>query len=301
MIRFIFSAIIVLQGLSLGSAEPATADSVMPEIDGVLGLSAVADSTALAFWVPLAEGEALTGFSWYNNDSAAAFPQVLATSGDPGSRPSIRDAVVVSSDVAGNDSAWSHVEFSEPVASGTSGLYVFLQLPASSSCVSLGRNGGAGIGYCAGIGRPSAWIVTSEESWDALSGSCQLAIVGDISADKSRAGTAGERKAGTILAPAEPTTSTSAAAITLAAHPNPANPGTEIVFTLPGPGIVDLSLYDLRGAQIRTLIHGIAGPGQHGATWNGRDDRGNPVPSGVYLAKLTTANGSLTSRITLVQ
>ena len=301
MTRSIFSAMVVPLVLYLGAVEPATAASDMPEIDGVLGLSAVADSTALAFWVPLAEGEALTGFSWYNNDSAVAFPQVLAVGGGPGFRPSIQEAVIVGSHVTGDDSAWSHVAFSEAVASGSAGLYVFMRLPLSSPCEGLGRNGGAGVGYCAGTGRPSAWVVTGDESWDALSGNCRLAIVPDVATDMSLAGKAGERMAGTVQVPMESTTSVGAGKISLVAHPNPANPGTEIVFTLPESGFVDLALYNLRGARIRALLRADARAGRNSVEWNGRDDSGHPVPSGVYCARLTTASVSVTSRITLVQ
>lgn len=301
MTRLIFSAMIVPLGLYLGSAEPATAASGMPEIDGVLGLSADADSTALAFWVPLAEGEALTGFSWYNNDSAVAFPQVLAVGGGPGSRPLLREATVVGSHVTGDDSAWSHVEFSEAVSSNGAGLYVFMRLPLSSPCEGLGRNGGAGVGYCAGTGKPSAWVVTGDGTWDALSGSCQLAIVPDVATDKSLAGKAGERMAGTVQVPMESTTSAGTGRISLVAHPNPANPGTEIVFTLPESGFVDLALYNLRGARVRALLRGNAGAVRNSVEWNGRDDSGHPVSSGVYIARLTTANGFVTSLINLVQ
>lgn len=301
MTRFFISAMIALFGFSLVAAEPATADGVMPEIDGVLGLSAVGDSTALAFWVPLAEGEALTGFSWYNNDSVAAFPQVLAVGGGPGSRPSRREAIVVGSQVTGDDSAWSHVEFSEAVASTSAGLYVFMRLPLSSPCEGLGRNGGAGVGYCAGTGRPSAWIVTSDESWDALSGSCRLAIVPDVVTPRNIAGKAGERAAGNVQVPMESTTSAGAGKISLVAHPNPANPGTKIVFTLPEAGFVELALYDLRSARVCALLRTDAGTGWNSVEWNGRDDSGHPVPSGVYFARLTTANDLVTSRITLIQ
>jgi hypothetical protein len=68
--------------------------------------------------------------------------------------------------------------------------------------------------------------------------------------------------------------------------PNPANPGATIRYVLPGASRVDVAIYNLRGARVRTLAQGTRPAGGHGVTWNGRDDAGLPVAGGIYFCRL---------------
>ena len=68
--------------------------------------------------------------------------------------------------------------------------------------------------------------------------------------------------------------------------PNPFNPLTTIRFTLSRRAYAKLSVFDPTGRHIRTLVDGERAPGTHEVTWDGRDDRGIPVASGVYLYNL---------------
>jgi hypothetical protein len=87
--------------------------------------------------------------------------------------------------------------------------------------------------------------------------------------------------------------------------PNPFNPLTTIAFAVPdGPGgrhMVDLAVYDIRGRHVRTLLHHPMPPGSHMAVWNGRDDRGEAVPSGIYLYRLKVGSHSATRKMTAVE
>lgn len=79
-------------------------------------------------------------------------------------------------------------------------------------------------------------------------------------------------------------------------HPNPFNPSTEIHFALPGTGRAELRIYDLAGRRVRNLDAGVLAAGQHTVRWDGRDERGRSVTSGVYLARLivdATARGNI--------
>ena len=69
-------------------------------------------------------------------------------------------------------------------------------------------------------------------------------------------------------------------------HPNPFNPSTSITFTLPVPGKASLSVYDITGQKVRTLVAGQMTAGSHSVLWDGRDDSGRAVSSGVYLSRL---------------
>ena len=65
--------------------------------------------------------------------------------------------------------------------------------------------------------------------------------------------------------------------------PNPFNAATTISYRLPRTRAVRLVIYDLLGQKVRTLLDGSAAPGTHCARWDGRDDRGVEVGSGVYI------------------
>jgi hypothetical protein len=69
-------------------------------------------------------------------------------------------------------------------------------------------------------------------------------------------------------------------------YPNPFNPETRIEFSLPRAGQVDLSIYDVLGRKVRTLVFGPMEAGRHSTTWNGRDDNGSTTASGVYFYRL---------------
>ncbi|MEN8006214.1 MAG: FlgD immunoglobulin-like domain containing protein [Candidatus Krumholzibacteriota bacterium] len=66
--------------------------------------------------------------------------------------------------------------------------------------------------------------------------------------------------------------------------PNPFNPQTTISYELAARAEVELEIYDVKGALVRRLVDGAMPAGRHAAVWNGTDDAGRRVASGVYLA-----------------
>ncbi len=87
----------------------------------------------------------------------------------------------------------------------------------------------------------------------------------------------------------------------LTAFPNPFNPSTTLQFNLPDAGHVELTVYTVSGQHVRTLISGELGAGIHMMQWDGRDDRGNQMSSGVYFSRLVTNAGVMTGSMTLVK
>jgi hypothetical protein len=84
--------------------------------------------------------------------------------------------------------------------------------------------------------------------------------------------------------------------------PNPFNPQTTIAFALPRPETVTLTVHDLAGRLVRTLAADEPlTAGRHEREWWGRDDRGRPVASGVYLYRIEAGAFSETRRMTLVK
>jgi hypothetical protein len=69
-------------------------------------------------------------------------------------------------------------------------------------------------------------------------------------------------------------------------YPNPSNPNTTIEFILPVGSSVKLNIYNLLGERIVTIYDNYAQPGNYAAKWDGTDEYGIQVPSGVYLFEL---------------
>jgi len=101
---------------------------------------------------------------------------------------------------------------------------------------------------------------------------------------------------------AAPELAPSPATATLAAYPNPFNPQVSLAWSLPRPGRLDLAVYDLRGRLIRQVLQGdsVAASGQ--ARWDGTDDAGAAVASGVYLVRMRSEHGwTSQQRVTLAK
>ena len=84
-------------------------------------------------------------------------------------------------------------------------------------------------------------------------------------------------------------------------YPNPFNGRTSISYNLPGPGAVELILYDLLGQPVRRLVSEYKAAGSHETTWDGSDDEGKQVASGVYLYKLEAGDQLLSRRLVFVR
>jgi hypothetical protein len=84
-------------------------------------------------------------------------------------------------------------------------------------------------------------------------------------------------------------------------YPNPFNPSTTISFTLPSSGPISLAVYDITGRKVRELVNGPLSAGEHSAVWDGRDEQGNPVSSGIYLSRLTQGEKTVSRRMTLIK
>ncbi len=83
--------------------------------------------------------------------------------------------------------------------------------------------------------------------------------------------------------------------------PNPFNPDTAIRYTVPTSGAVDLAVYDVSGRRVRTLVTGTVAAGEHTVHWNGRDENGGLVPSGLYLYRVVGHGATLTRKMMLVK
>ena len=84
-------------------------------------------------------------------------------------------------------------------------------------------------------------------------------------------------------------------------YPNPFNPETTIRYALPEAGAVRLLLYNVSGQLIRTLADGEHAAGSYSVTWDGRDDAGRDVASGVYLSRMEVDGFRAVRKMVLVR
>lgn len=85
------------------------------------------------------------------------------------------------------------------------------------------------------------------------------------------------------------------------AAPNPFNPRTVIRFELPDEAAISLVIFNGRGERVRSLWNGVLPRGPQAQKWDGRDDRGRPVSSGVYFYRLVVRDAVETRRLVLLR
>ncbi len=83
-------------------------------------------------------------------------------------------------------------------------------------------------------------------------------------------------------------------------YPNPFNPSTTIRYTLPAPAEVKLSIYNILGQRVRFAVGGQQLAGEHAFLWNGKNDAGSPVASGVYFYRLKAGEFVKTRKMMLL-
>ena len=85
-------------------------------------------------------------------------------------------------------------------------------------------------------------------------------------------------------------------------YPNPFNPTTSIQFGLPVQAPVMMEIYNILGVKVRTLLHGeVMSAGFHQMVWNGKDDAGVSVTSGVYLYRINAGTFQVTKKMMMLK
>lgn len=84
-------------------------------------------------------------------------------------------------------------------------------------------------------------------------------------------------------------------------YPNPFNPETTISFSLPTAGNTNLAVYNVKGQLVKSLVNGNMTAGSHNLVWNGTDNSGNSVTSGVYFYRLSNNGKTETRKMMLMK
>ncbi|HHE39949.1 MAG TPA: T9SS type A sorting domain-containing protein, partial [Candidatus Cloacimonetes bacterium] len=83
--------------------------------------------------------------------------------------------------------------------------------------------------------------------------------------------------------------------------PNPFNPDTKINFSLNQEAFTSIEIYNLKGEKVRNLVNGILPAANHSILWNGKDDRGRSVSSGIYFYRMKTADYSAVKKMIMLK
>lgn len=84
-------------------------------------------------------------------------------------------------------------------------------------------------------------------------------------------------------------------------YPNPFNPSTSIEFTLPSAERVSLTVFDITGRKVRDLVSGPLSAGSHTVSWDGRDENGREISSGVYIARIIAGQETASRKMSLLR
>ncbi len=84
-------------------------------------------------------------------------------------------------------------------------------------------------------------------------------------------------------------------------YPNPFNPSTVISYNLPVNSFVVLKIYDMLGREVKTIVYSRMNAGSYNVIWNGDDNNGNKVPSGIYLYEITANNFIQSKKMILIK
>ncbi|MFC1565056.1 FlgD immunoglobulin-like domain containing protein [candidate division KSB1 bacterium] len=84
-------------------------------------------------------------------------------------------------------------------------------------------------------------------------------------------------------------------------YPNPFNPETMIRFGLPNSGSVTLKIYNILGQEVRTVVDGFRNAGIHTVKWDGRNNTGQRVATGVYIYRLITSESMTVKKMIMIR
>lgn len=91
------------------------------------------------------------------------------------------------------------------------------------------------------------------------------------------------------------------AALKVNCYPNPFNPNTTILLDIPVSQSVEATIYNLKGQKVYSVYNGHLSAGEHRIPWNGKDQRGDALSTGIYLLRVRTASGTINKKLSLMK
>lgn len=277
----------------------------------LLSLSPVGEHTSIAVPIVVPEGAMLTGLRWMNNDSTIAFPLILLLEGAPGVPPNLDDTGMILTQVFGAELQDSEISLPAGVTSSTGFIYAVWVLPPEGETTGSGDGNGPGIGLIDGHAGAPFYVSFDGIDWISWTTDQHLQVEPVTQSASLRAEHAprvlsqSARELQYRVPRPEPVGATDGHAPDRSyLHfpvPNPFNPRTEITFSIAASGPVTLMVYNLRGELVSSLVQGDLAAGTHAEMWDGRDQQGKPVSSGVYLVRLQVSGIEQSRKVTLLR
>jgi hypothetical protein len=84
-------------------------------------------------------------------------------------------------------------------------------------------------------------------------------------------------------------------------YPNPFNPVTTLRYDLPENGLVNITIYDMLGRQVKILVNQTQDAGYKSVVWNATNDYGKPVSAGIYLYQIQAGKYISTKKMVLLK
>jgi photosystem II stability/assembly factor-like uncharacterized protein len=160
----------------------------------------------------------------------------------------------------------------------------------------------------AATGSDGMWFSTDGEAWVSISGNKDFGILEGLAVTPDHLVAISRNRGFWILPLAEMPFVTAVeqpvsagAALHLQATPNPFNPQTTLVFELPRAGAVELKIFDARGRHVRRLLQNELSEGRHQVRWDGRNDSGQSMATGVYLVEARFSGAASVTKVVLVR
>jgi FlgD Ig-like domain len=250
-------------------------------VDGILSPYPPGPDLRLASKLELASGATLSGVRWYNNDSSSTPDALVLCEGVPGNWTE-RDRL---SSPEARSSAWLEWVFPEDVTVGGEDLYVVFEWPAYQERTGEGPGTGAGLGYHGSEAGSPGLVSADGIHWLDIDESVHLAVEAVVG---------GASKSGLARETARPRSA-------ISVFPNPANPAVAVSFELGRPGDARVRVFDARGRLVRTLTAEGLGAGPYELSWNGTDQGGESVSSGVYHLEINVQGVVHSKTVTLVR
>ncbi|RKZ09306.1 hypothetical protein DRQ32_08340 [bacterium] len=270
--------------------------------ESVISVSPAVNGSSIAVEVPTTGG-ALSGLRWFHNDDNQVFPRVVIVEGQPNTPPDLTNPGLILDEVTGVSTGWGELYLASPVTSSTGTAYAVFFFPADEATHSLGEGGGPGIGFReTEVENPAFYISTDAVHWARFDSAYELGVEPVYTAARGEVRSISEMGVQIALPdPVVPSERPQSATRMLQPHPNPFNPRVELSYSLSAPTSVQLRVYDIRGRLVKMVYSGRQSAGDHLATWDGVDDRGKQVASGVYFARFEAGGIVQTHQMVLVR
>lgn len=231
-----------------------------------------------------------------------ATPRLVVVEGAAGGVPDLTSPGLVLFELEGASLNWGEVDFGGPIVSSTGTAFAVIFFPVDMATTDAGAGGGPGIGVRPiDAGKPF-YLSSDGANWGRFDPRYELAV--DVVNGLSRAHPR-------LISEMEPVDIEVLAAPGGAEiptrtefrkpFPNPFNPRVELSFALAQAGSVRMEVYDVRGRLVKVLAEGPHPAGEHQIVWEGEDDTGSAVASGVYFARFTGPVQVVTHRMALIR